>query len=392
MERYFPLLSFYKDIIRIHLDEYVSGCTKRIMQSDFYDQDIPGLLLVSKSSFLLKEVAKRHCRAINTTTSTQGKKRVIESELVYHHNKHIIIYEHYHDHIEIDLASFNSTSNDRSVICGFLKELLLRQNILGTKHIIIIHGIDLLNTGTILSLRHIIEDSYEYAYFVLTCSTVSPSIQTSIIPRCFFVNISRDFDIEGMTEKLLINKNKNKNKNKPKEEEEEEHCTNCPASSLVKMSKNDIMNVCILLHLSRRLLNNSSTTFVGHLEPMIHDMMTSCRAHICNARRIEDRGLESNREILQLGDEIRQACTKIGAACASLVHVAECVIKYTALSRPDMIYDIVTLSARMQHIAILSNKELFILEQYFYQVLMKIENYRDNVGKFDMTTSEEKSA
>lgn len=361
MDKYFSSLDLYKQIVLHNLDDNVTGSTKAVMQSRFVHDDVPGLLIVSKSHFLGIEVAKRHLKAVLTASGChiEGRKRVIETEITYHNNKYEIRYEQYHDHIEIDLALFNCTSNDRSIVCSFLKELLLRQNIVGQKHRILLHGVDTLNNNAIVSLRNIIEDSFEHAYFVLTCTRMTPALQSSIITRLFYVNVSRDFDMLKMI-KVLIATHPTHQKS--------ETILNL-ALNLQKVSKNDILNSCILLHLYPHFFHERST-IIGHLNMTIDDTLSKCMKYI--VERPSKNKADNNKELSLLGKEIRLICTKIGAACASLVDVAQCVIKFVAINYPHAIHDVAQLSADMQHTAIQSNKELFVLELYFHQVLMKM--------------------
>lgn len=370
MEKYFSSLSTYKELILRNLDDNVYGGTKRVMESSFLmnennegeNGDIPGLLIVSKSQFLANAVASRHFnlmseRKLNLKVQSETRKRTIESEISYHNNKYEIIYEQYHNHIEIDLALFNRTSNDRSIVCGFLKDMLLRRDITRQKHKILLHGIETLNNNTIVSLRSIVENSSEHAYFVLTCGTLSPSIQASFLSRLFYINISCDFDIMNMINILIANRDQSLNTSL--------------ATTLMRVAKNDILNICILLHLSPELFHDHVSSFTGHLEKMIQETLSKCISCVC-----KDEGriykTNNNKDLAVFGKEIRLLCTKIGAACTSLVDVAHSVIKFVAIHYPRVVHDVAHLSAEMQHTAIQSNKELFILELYFHQVLMNI--------------------
>ena len=116
-------------------------------------------------------------------------------------------------------------------------------------------------------------------------------------------------------------------------------------------------------------MNSDVSTFTGHLYMLIENLMMTSIKHIKRSKSKLDIQNQTNKNLMACGDTIREACTQIGAACASLVHVAESVIKFTAIYYPNAVHDIVNYSAIMEHTAIISNKELFILELYFYQVL-----------------------
>lgn len=382
MEKYFPQIELHKRVISQNLETYLTGSTKKILQADFHATDVPGIVLVCKSQFLAKEVANRHvcticdsegvqvqegyknhhsCKAKTKKGTVRGK--TIETDVIHHNKKFVVQYQQHNNHIEIDLALFNCSSNDKTVVFPFLKELLSRRSLLGARHNIIVYGIDALSNNSLVSMRQIIESSHDNAYFVFTCEKLSPSIQSSIATRCFYINVSRDFDIVGMTKLLLSNRN-----------DMSESCH----ETLIRMSKNDILNICILLDVSPKLMNEGVGFFTGHLYMMIENMLMTSIKLTREAYSLEKEmnpPKSPNENLITCGDLLRQACTEIGAACASLVQVAECVIKFTAIYYPHVVHDIVQYSAAMEHTAFISNKELFILELYFHQVVTTIMNF-----------------
>ena len=75
-----------------------------------------------------------------------------------------------------------------------------------------------------------------------------------------------------------------------------------------------------------------------------------------------------NRDVLET--KLREFCTKITAACVPLPVLAQKIIEFTAIHTPDLVHQVTSMAAEMEHRTIISNKMLFALELFLHELVM----------------------
>jgi len=300
---------------------------------DFY-----GIIIHSNNNFVAKETARKHA-FLRLPPDT--KKKTIEQEFTTRGTKSTITYTQSCNVIELDANMYNSQLSDKFLITDFIKDIVQQKNINFDKHVIIIHNIDIFTIASLNALKKIMETYYENVYFIFTCKKLSSTLQSVLVSSCYivknYINV-RDLCQDFIHHYFKVDFSDIQNVKR--------------LECVIEKGNYDIINVILLWNVPYiEMFRGNLTVFLEKLLLMILEQPT-----------------QNNTERFVLDLEIRNICIKLGAACIPLSQIAKHVIRFTVYRKPSCIYEIVKLSAEIESIVKISNKELFVFEDYFHKI------------------------
>lgn len=335
-----------KEFIYSTLPDVSSSLFKSLISPSFTTDGLNGVVIFSSSKLISVISAKKFLSICTNTEINDLKKRELEVDISGKNGKVTVVYKQFSNIIEIDIDLFLPFSNEKNILIEFLKNILDQKCILAPRHIIYIIGIEKLQGSIITALHNIIEKSYENAFFVMSCSKITSAMNVILLPNLLFVKNNVD------NKKILFSFFEEEIKKECTNEEKNEICLNNIKKKIdivLKKANYDIINTIFLWDIPQIEL------FKGHLTSYIETFIDNIMYEKC--------------QIIETETKIRSFCTNIGAACIPLAEVATRIIQFVKIKYPHYIYDVVSMSAKMEHISVISNKELFVLEKYIKQVI-----------------------
>ena len=293
--------------------------------------DMPHAMLFGNSQLVTRMIARKHVFTIKNITQPYDELKYVE--VIYESttvSKLAASYKSYNDFIEIDVDGM-----DKMILGEVMKSIVQQKTVTGQRHVMIIYGVDGLNENMISSMRKLLEIYASNAYIIMTTSSMS-RIHEAIKSRCIVINCNiGGRGIYQMT-KAFVKVVRPDICNK-------EHILN-----IVKQCDNDILNVCVLLELANPHL------YKGHLVCFVN-------------KRIDELVEVKQIDIGEYERLLREICTKLSAACIPINALAKLIIHENRHN--PKICDIVQLCADTDHVAMASNKTIFVMEKFIDDIV-----------------------
>lgn len=228
--------------------------------------------------------------------------------------------------IEIDLCSV-----DYKAIIEILLSIIMTKAINMKKHKIIIHNLKLSPKHIHNSVRKLIEIYSSNVLFIITVDSLS-FLDQSFKSRCILLNCA--VDQKTISEKII-------NLVRPDVMPD--------FQSLFTKANEDCVNIVIILQLADPM------TYKDFLEEYILDRL-SC--------------LSKEKDVLKYNETLRDVCYKLTGANINISKVLPYIINYASQNkRENKIHEIIRYTAECDHKMIFTNKVVFLIEQYFDNIV-----------------------
>lgn len=327
-------LSPLKEIIWENIEDYLKNLTKTFLRYKNAIDDLPPVCLYGKCTLINRMISKKHIAHIFDRVEMYTKNQIV----VFEGKQTNVQYVSYHDFIEIDIENVVQSS-DKMVLPEILKQITCQKSITGKRHVIVLHNVDSMNKNMMHAMRKVLETYSQNAYIIMSCKTMS-GITDAIKSRCVSINCG----ITGESLEKFVNAFIKRVR---------PELLGFTKQILLK-ADGDIVNVAILLELG------TPDTFKGHLTNFVESrLLEVCKCPTKDA-------LES---------KLRDFCTKITAACIPLPIMAQKIIDFTAIHCPELLHQVISLSAEMEHRTMISNKLLFAMELYLHELVILLRKH-----------------
>lgn len=293
--------------------------------------DMPSLIIFSNSIYISRHFARLHI--LKSLYSNVERRKVDMKEI----NANGLYYKVYNQHTEIDVEM----CCDKAAVLSFIKDIVTKKPLVskkGARHVILVHSINSLNRNEMECVRTLIEKYYENVYFVFTVSKNGSLLFEQLQNHSCLMNCN--IDTHRVASKVALK-------------------AGVSDANLVKKilrkSSNDIVNFTLLLHL------RDSDLFIGYLQRLIECFFEECMNNI------------SENSIEQIEQRIRNICVKLSTSCVPTSLLCKKVIEYVNVRNTKQIARVIQLSSEIEHIVLISNKDLFAIERYLYDVLFLLK-------------------
>lgn len=308
------------------LDEYSNYIVKKFIKDEDFSHS--NVILHGKSNFITKMVARKHI--VKNHNYYNLKFKTVEDKGISY--KSFTVPEF----LEIDLSCV-----DNKLIIDILKSIIMTKSIHMKKHSIIIHNLKLTPRHVHNGIRKLIEVYSSNVFFIITVDSLS-YLDQSLKSRCTHLNCN--FDQKGISRDLVDITSDFK-------------MSSIEFDLLFKNSNFDCVNVSILLNLPNPIV------YKDLLREFIYNSLES---------------LIVEKDILKYNEILRDLCYKLTGANIHIKFVSKYVVDYACdylkNKNNSKIYDIVKYTSECDQKMLVSNKVVFLIEQYFDTVVEIIKN------------------
>ena len=295
-----------------------------------------------------------------------------EMELCTRGSKTQVTYKQWSHVIEIDLTSF-TISHDKFLLIDFIKAKTEQKCITGaSKHVFLIHDINIVHPHVARALLNCMEKCHSYAYFVFSSTKLNHIVHSAFVNLCAFVkNDFRTLDfINDVYLHTLqhINLTPDDADNHFLEDEERKHLFLKRRSEIqgfvqgvYAKARHDLFETCVLCELP------CGHRFRGYLPVKIEAFLLHLK--------------ETPSEEILASETIRKTTHQLMGASVPFKEVVTHTLAYFSRryseNNPDIMVEVVALSAQMEHDMQLSHKPIYIWENYFNALMIALKDYKD---------------
>ena len=342
MQQHFSGLKTLQSILYQKFPNFlISDVAKTLLCEKGGLNGIPHFIFYAKTPFLTHVYIKQFLSNHFQVSKRDVKCKEIEKEFFSpQYGRFNISYLDHHYYKEFDVHLFTQCHYDKRLLVEYLKTIVNQKNVITDKHVIYIKGVESLSHYCLLSLVRLIEIYTENAVFVL--STTRILMESKLSALCCYINVN--VDVSHLTHELIMEQKK---KNLYLQALQEDGVFE---KMLTKHTRGDIVNIALLLDIPKPHL------YVGYLQKTIETFLH----HLTEFESLED---------TDMSKLIKDMSIKISASCIPFSNFVHITIQYFAVKYPEKIYDIIALSAKMEHLAVVSNKEVFCYEDFFFQLV-----------------------
>jgi hypothetical protein len=294
---------------------------------------------------ILKENNKENKQEKQEKQEKDDKKTPMTLTFPSRGNKFELSFIKHSHYLEIDVDTFVQ-STDKLILCDFIKHVICDQyNVQKKPQILLIHNIQRLHEKSLIALSKVLEKSPS-VYFVFPCSETCFHIYQKLSAFCLITQCNLD------NKNILIHFIKHLEENQFKTCYPSFNSNDfiMKSNMILKRASHDIINAIILLQLPKPYI------YQGYLTPLIENFIKN--SHINNKNNI-----------MHFEKDTKNLCAKLSSTCIPIPEITKIIIQYTNTNHPQHIYDIIRMSANVDHQCKLSHKQSFALELYFYEVV-----------------------
>ncbi len=291
-----------------------------------------------------------------------------EMELCTRGSKTLVTYKQWSHVIEIDLTSF-SISHDKFLLIDFIKAKIEQKCITGiSKHVFLIHDIHIVHPHVVRALLNCMEKSYTNAYFVFSCTKLNHVVHSAFVNHCAFVK--NDFNTLDFINGVYLHTLQHIN---PTSDDGDYQFLNDEERKLAFLKRqseiqgfvrgvyakahHDLFETCVLCELP------CGHRFRGYLPVKIESFLVYLK--------------ETPAEEVLASQTIRKTTNQLMGACVPFKEVVRHTLAYISRKysekNPDIMVDVVTLSAQMEHDMQLSHKPIYIWDNYFNALMIALQ-------------------
>jgi len=303
---------------------------------------IPHIIFFAKTPFLTHLYIKQFLLNHSQVSKRDLQCKEIEKEFFSpQYGRFNVCYLDHHYYKEFDVHLFTQGHYDKRLLIEFLKTIINQKNMITDKHVIYIKGVESLSHYCLLSLIRLIELYTDNTIFVL--STTRTLVESKLCALCCHVNVN--VDVNHLTHELVMEQKKKNLYLQALHKDD-----GVFEKMLIKHAQGDIVNIALLLDIPKPHL------YVGYLQKTIETFLH----HLTEFESLEDSNISKL---------IKDMSVKMSASCIPFSNFVHITIQYFTVKYPEKIYDIIALSAKMEHMAVVSNKEVFCYEDFFFQLV-----------------------
>jgi len=321
----------------------ISNISKTFLHEKGDYQSLPHLIFYAKTPFLTEMYIKQFLQNKFGIHNRELKSKEIQKEFFSEQfGRFDVNYVDHHYYKEFDVHLFTQAQYDKRLLIEFLKCIVMHKNVVTGKHIVYLKCVETLSSYCLISLIRLIELYSENAIFIF--STTRILLESKLSALACYVNVN--INTELLVRELITEQKKSSVYLRALDVEQDTF-----QRMLMKHAHGDVVNVALLLDIPKPHL------YIGYLQKTVESFL-----HYLT----DSETIKNNNDISQ---RIKQMSVKMSASCIPFSEFVRITIHFFTLKYPEKIYEIVHLSTKLEHMAIISNKEVFCYEDYFFQIV-----------------------